>query len=235
MEHPLRRAFAANGLSAYAVAVRLQVDPKTVERWCAGRVPFQRNRFALSNLTGWSQHDLWPDEIPIAQRQIGAGELRAAYSSRSVVRPCVWQDFFAKARRQITMLIDDEPFPITDRSIAQVVLEKHFSGVEVKTLIALPRGDTDKHGDGVAAQPASSGKLASLFTEAPEIISRLGSAPGYGSIYQSDNELLACPHIYGVQLSQSPVLHFRRLEEDGIASSYFRSLALIRHRHARPS
>ena len=54
VRHPLARALASVGLDAVDVAARLGVDPKTVQRWFAGRVPYPRHRTALADLTGWA-------------------------------------------------------------------------------------------------------------------------------------------------------------------------------------
>ena len=60
MKHPLARALRGAGIAPVDVAARLQVDPKTVQRWLAGRLPYPRHRAALVELTGWPSRDLWP-------------------------------------------------------------------------------------------------------------------------------------------------------------------------------
>jgi transcriptional regulator with XRE-family HTH domain len=44
MNESLRRALLRARLSEEDVAVRLQVDPKTVRRWLEGRVPYPQHR-----------------------------------------------------------------------------------------------------------------------------------------------------------------------------------------------
>ena len=60
MKHPLTRALRAAGLDVVDVAAQLDVDPKTVNRWMTGRLPYPRHRAALVRLTGWAAPDLWP-------------------------------------------------------------------------------------------------------------------------------------------------------------------------------
>ena len=67
MKHPLVRAVRSVGLDAADVAARLGVDPKTVQRWFGGRVPYPRYRAALVDLTGWTERDLWPDVARASQ------------------------------------------------------------------------------------------------------------------------------------------------------------------------
>lgn len=57
----LRAAVLDSGLSTDEVATRAGVDPKTLERWIAGRVPHPRNRHALAEVLGVHPGDLWPD------------------------------------------------------------------------------------------------------------------------------------------------------------------------------
>src|SRR6185503_9126429 len=61
VKHPLARALRSVGMEPTDVAARLGVDPKTVQRWMGGRVPYPRHRDALVNLTGWMPRDLWPN------------------------------------------------------------------------------------------------------------------------------------------------------------------------------
>jgi hypothetical protein len=61
LNEPLRRALLHARLREVDVATRLGVDPKTVRRWLAGRVPYARNRAELADLVGSDEADLWPD------------------------------------------------------------------------------------------------------------------------------------------------------------------------------
>lgn len=56
----------AAGLTVEQFADIVGVDPKTVQRWVAGRTPHRRHRAAAARALDTSEHDLWPDEIPAA-------------------------------------------------------------------------------------------------------------------------------------------------------------------------
>src|SRR5262245_18803900 len=57
---PLRDAMAAARLDIEGVAAELGVDPKTVQRWLAGRTPRPRHRWALASLLHAQDEALWP-------------------------------------------------------------------------------------------------------------------------------------------------------------------------------
>ena len=70
MNENLRRAMLRARLSEEDVAVELQVDPKTVQRWVAGAtVPYQRNQATVAQALGLEPHDLWPDTITTSPGQ----------------------------------------------------------------------------------------------------------------------------------------------------------------------
>ncbi|MEV0712332.1 helix-turn-helix transcriptional regulator [Nocardia aurea] len=59
----LREAILSAGLTPSKLAERVEVDPKTVERWVAqGRRPHPVTRYAVAAQVGKSVADLWPDE-----------------------------------------------------------------------------------------------------------------------------------------------------------------------------
>ena len=61
MNESLRRALIRARLREEDVAARLDVDPKTVRRWLAGRVPYPGNRAALAALVRAEEADLSPE------------------------------------------------------------------------------------------------------------------------------------------------------------------------------
>ncbi|MEV6388537.1 helix-turn-helix transcriptional regulator [Nocardia xishanensis] len=57
----LQQALIDSGLTPQQLAERLEVDPKTVERWInTGRTPFPVHRFAITDALGCSEAELWP-------------------------------------------------------------------------------------------------------------------------------------------------------------------------------
>ncbi|MFK3981104.1 Scr1 family TA system antitoxin-like transcriptional regulator [Micromonospora sp. NPDC050397] len=62
MNETLRVAMTERGLSCEALAEKVGVDPKTVNRWLSpGRIPHGRHRSAAAKILGREILDLWPD------------------------------------------------------------------------------------------------------------------------------------------------------------------------------
>lgn len=52
----LRTALLEHGLTVDRLAETLDVDPKTVERWISGRLPYRRHRYAVAAELAWTRH-----------------------------------------------------------------------------------------------------------------------------------------------------------------------------------
>ena len=104
MRHPLSRAVRSAGLDTVDVASRLTVDPKTVERWLGGRLPYPRHRAALAALTGWAERDLWPGIDAREQAAPDTGDILMTYAQRCAVPSETWRKLFASADHEIGIL-----------------------------------------------------------------------------------------------------------------------------------
>ena len=79
----LRTALVARGLLVEHVATRVGVDPKTVQRWLAGRTPHPRHRWAVAALVGEDEVYLWPAAASPRAAPTAQAELLALYPHRS--------------------------------------------------------------------------------------------------------------------------------------------------------
>jgi DNA-binding transcriptional regulator YdaS (Cro superfamily) len=60
----LKTALTHAGLTAEGFADIISVDPKTVQRWIAGRTPYARHRATISRALDIPEHELWPEDVP---------------------------------------------------------------------------------------------------------------------------------------------------------------------------
>lgn len=60
----LKTTLQTAGLTAEQFAEIIGVDPKTVQRWVAGRTPYPRHRATVARALDTSEHELWPDDVP---------------------------------------------------------------------------------------------------------------------------------------------------------------------------
>ncbi|GIF01789.1 XRE family transcriptional regulator [Paractinoplanes rishiriensis] len=220
-------------MNAIDVAARLGVDPKTVDRWLAGRQPYPRHRNALVELTGWPQRSLWP-ELPRAVEPITrADEVRIVYPHRSAVPADTWPRFFARAEREIDVLAHSALFLAEDIVSTTVMCDKARAGVRVRIVLGDPdgahivsRGAEERIGDAHSARIRAALIQFSPVAEAGAEL-RLHDTALYNSIYRADDELLVNAHVYGHPASHAPVIHLRRRGSEGIARTYLQSFENI--------
>jgi hypothetical protein len=228
MNLALRHALTRAGLKPVDVAARLSVDPKTVERWLAGRVPHRRNRVALCELLGLGQDELWPGTSSRSlRRPTHDSEIQAIYPHRWQVPADVWRGFFARARDEIGILVYSGLFLWEDAAVLHTLAEKATAGVKVRLLLGDPngkhiatRGTDEGIGDAMPARIRNSLVLLRPLASVPGIEIRTHDTTLYNSIFRADDELLINMHVFGQPAAHSPVLHVDRTADGGIAVTY---------------
>lgn len=234
MRHPLARALATAGLDAVDVAARLGVDPKTVHRWCTGRLPYPRHRAALAELTGWTVGDLWPSTIPTPQPTTAPDELRLTYPQRSAVPTDVWRRHFVGAQHDIGILAYSGLFLAEDATIQRTLKDKAHQGIRVRIALGdhngphvAQRGADEGIQDLMAARIRNSLLLFRPLANEPGIELRLHDTVLYNSIYRADDDLLVNTHIHGCPAGHAPVLHLHRTRPDGMTANYLNAFEHI--------
>ena len=233
MNETLRTALAAKGIGQLDVATKLQVDPKTVERWLSGRVPHPSSRKALAELLDMSEDDLWPPAGAVVNRRFGP-EIRAVYPHRWAVPRHVWHKLFARAEREIDILVYSGLFLFEDTGMLQLLAAKADAGVRIRIALGDPespeviqRGEDEGIGDSVAARIRNAQALLRPLTAREGVKVRLHRTILYSSIFRADDHLLTNPHIYGTPAAVAPVLHLRRSADSALFSTYLDSFEQV--------
>lgn len=223
---PLRRALATARLRDVDVAKSLQVDPKTVTRWLGGRVPQPRHRWALADLVGVHEYDLWPHLAGVPA--IGP-EVHATYPHRGSVPHDVWRNLFAGAEQEIGILVYSGLFIAEDVELLRLIADKAGGGVAVRLILGDPdsphvtqRGDEEGIHDAMAAKIRNAIVLYRRLLE-PGVEIRLHPTVLYNSIYRADGEMLVNQHVYGIAAAYAPVLHLRDQGDDEVFRTYVES------------
>jgi hypothetical protein len=219
----LKRAMANARLRDVDVAAHLKVDPKTVQRWLHGRLPQSRHRWALADLLGVHEFDLWPELTGISDI---APEVHATYNYRTTVPRDVWLDLFDGARHEIGVLVYSGLFIAEDVELVRKAAE----GVSVRLLLGDPeskhvaeRGDEEGIADAMAAKIRNALVLYRSLVGLDGVEIRLHRTVLYNSLYRADDDLLVNQHVYGVAAAFAPVLHLRRQGEGEIFGTYLAS------------
>lgn len=234
MNDALRGALAAAGLEQVDVAARLSVDPKTVERWIAGRLPHPRNRAAVAQLVGIDAERLWPTDSGARKRGRFGGEVRAIYPHRFAVPRETWLRLFDGAETEISILVYSGLFLAEDSGVTKLLTEKARAGVRVRIVLGDPdsrevahRGEEEGIGDSMAARVRNALALLANVAEVESLGLRLHKTILYNSIYRADSELFVNPHIYGVAAPSAPVLHLRQTGESSMVAVYLASFERV--------
>lgn len=227
----LRAALLQNGLSTSALADKLGVDHKTVERWISGRTPYRRHRYAISTQLGVDEVYLWPDALSRDQVAIASeNEVLAIYPHRTEVPRDGWERLFASAQHDIGVLVYSGLFLAEDAGVQRLLADKAASGVRVRILLGDPGSaavaarSVDEGVDGmVTAKIHNALVLYRPLRQAGGVEIRFHQTTLYNSIYRADDQLLVNTHIYGVPAARAPVWHLKKIPGGEIASIYLES------------
>lgn len=223
---PLRRTLAESRLREVDVAEALGVDPKTVQRWLAGRLPQPRHRWGLADLVQRHEYDLWPQLAGGLAPTINQ-EILATYTHRGAVPRELWRQLFASGDSEIGILVYAGLFLAEDIDLVRIMRDKAEHGVTVRILLGDPesehialRGAEEGIAEAMAAKIRNVIVLYRLLLDVPTVKIRLQTTVLYNSIYRADDQMLVNPHVYGTAAAQAPVLHLRRHGDGDLFNTY---------------
>ncbi|MGN9774841.1 XRE family transcriptional regulator [Micromonospora sp. H33] len=228
--HRLRDAILRNGLTPASVAERLDVDPKTVERWITqDRIPYPRHRHAIAAMVREGEEYLWPDAVsPEKAARIGQSELIQLYSRRIAVPHDLWHRLINRAERNIDVLayaglflVEQEP------KLIDTLKEKAAAGVKIRILLGDPDSDVVKRR---SIEEGAPDVMAAKIRNVMQYYDRLQGVKGvevrhhettlYNSVYRFDDEMLVNAHILGFPAPHAPVMHLRKLAGGDLFGTY---------------
>lgn len=200
----LKNAVNAAGLTAEALAEIVQVDPKTVQRWVAGKAtPYPRHRSKIARALDLTEHQLWPEDTPAPpaepsdseSEESATGDVIASWAH--VTDPGVpgYLTFLAQAQQRADVRDTGGYLP---EDLIEVLRARAFDGCDVRVLTrpSIKLEDPDSLG-GIALRTTDTGTLPAGF--------------------RADDEILLVIH-----LSSSPpppaLLHLRHRTADGMFS-----------------
>jgi hypothetical protein len=194
------------------------VDPKTVQRWLAGRTPHTRHRWALAKLLGEDEDYLWPPLV--TQPDNRGAELVCVYAHRADVPFDLWWDLLRHAEREIKVLVYaalffHEQYP----AINELLAAKARSGCSVRVAVGDPdsstvrqRGAEEVFGEGIESRCRVAAQHYAPLIGTPNFELRLHETTLYNSIYGFDSHLLVNTHVWGANAYSAPVLHLRQMQ-----------------------
>lgn len=227
MDHPLADALRSVGVGKVEVASHLNVDPKTVERWIAGRTPYPRHQRALADLTRRNAADLWPDATRRRRSQHATAPVATSYPYRGAVPTDAWLRLFRGARAEIDLLAYASLFIVDEPKIQLALVNRAEAGVTVRVALGDPTGDRvrargEEEWIGPEIEARVRAALATFGTLGRKrgIEVRTHNTTLYNSIYRADSEFLVNMHIFGMAAASAPVVRLHADRDPETASAY---------------
>jgi transcriptional regulator with XRE-family HTH domain len=229
----LHDAIRQSGRRLDDIAEEVGADPKTVGRWITtGRLPRPAVRQMIAQLVGVPEAVLWPDAPGVAY---GTSELVGIYTTRRELPPATVGALLDAAERHVDVLAyaalwlwDTVP------GFAEVIQLKIARGAAVRICLGEPdsravllRGQEE----GIDAALAGRCRLSASYAQPIHYVDdgavRLSGATLYASILRFDDDVLLNTHLWGNPAGDSPVFHFRREPDHGIAASAVHSFERV--------
>lgn len=231
----LRSALTTRGLTARRAAEQLDVDPKTVERWIAGRVPHRSHRQKLAGMLAENETYLWPEADSGRELTTSQAELVTLYPHRSDVPRDVWRRLLSEVAEQLDVLVYAglflrEQFP----DLTELLRGRLASGCQIRVALGDPdsdavrlRGIEERYGDGIDSRARVVLKhYQPLLGTAGFTLATHGTTL-YNSIYRFDDEILVSPHLWGANAYLAPVLHLRRVAGGTLFTTYVENFEAV--------
>jgi DNA-binding transcriptional regulator YdaS (Cro superfamily) len=196
LKNSLRKA----GLTAEQFAEIIAVDPKTVQRWVAGRTPYPKHRTTISRALDVPEHDLWPDVVPpppattTTHEQPAVGDLTGAWGQRShpdAPRP----DALMTEPVERIDLLDGDGTQLAARDLIDALRDRAFDGCDIRLLTTAP-----------------SQQLATLIGQ-DGIELRIATTPSTLALLRADESMLVTFPLAGA--GDPMLLQLRRLTDAG--------------------
>lgn len=233
----LREALLGSGITPDALATKLQVDPKTVERWITkGRTPHPKHRHKIAAKVGESEHYLWPGAVSSERAdQVSGSEIVKLYPHRSAVPPNLWDQLLDRATTYVDILVYVGMFLAERPQLINTLTSKAEQGTRVRLLFGGRDSDAviqRSRDEGIGEQTISAKIDHALahfrpLSDVPGIDIRTHRTVLYNSIYRFDDEMIVNPHVYGKLAAHAPALHLRRLTAGDLFTTYADSFAAV--------
>ena len=229
----LYEAIRQSGKHLKDIADEVDADPKTVGRWVSvGRLPRPAIRQKLALAVGVPEAVLWPDAPGTAY---GTSELVGIYTTRRELPPSTVSSLLEAAGHHIDVLAYSALWlwDTVPRFVERVQL-KIADCVDVRVCLGDPdseavrlRGQEEALDDGLAGRCRVAARYAQGIHNAEPTTVRLSGATLYASVFRFDDDVLLNSHLWGSPAGDSPVYHFRKQSEAGIAASAIRSFERV--------
>lgn len=198
----------------------MQVDVKTVQRWLAGRTPRPRHRIQVARALALDELELWPDATPTTSTPNPLREIAGAYPHADDPDAPDWTDLIENASSEIDLL--DPVLLLAQQSTIHQLANKAHHGIPIRILIAGPiagyqNPDPNQHNEPAPGpDQAQLGQTLATLLRTRGVEIRNHTAPALNAIFRFDEHILLAIRTYAETITEVPMLHLRRHQDDGL-------------------
>ncbi|MCK8680743.1 helix-turn-helix domain-containing protein [Streptomyces lichenis] len=232
----LRAAMAARGWTHAGLAARVDVDPKSVERWVnLGRVPRRGTAFRVAEAIGEDVYALWPALRQARAARAVSPELVGLFEQRAELPVSAFADLFSQAVEHIDVLVYaavflHESYP----RLNEVLRERAAEGCSVRIAVGdadspnvRQRGEEERFGHGIEGRCRLAMEHYRPLLGVDRVELRIHGTTLYNSLYRADDQLLVNAHVWGTNAYRAPVWHLRRCDKGGLFDTYAESFDAV--------
>jgi len=208
------------------LAERVGADPATVSRWITDdtRTPHARTRWAVADVLGVDEVDLWPNAVRATIKRGPEREIVNVYLSRAAVPGTMWADMISAATETIVFAGYTSYFAwLAIPDLRATLRGKAEAGCSVRFLVGDPDSDITRRREeveGVALTVRT--RIAVTLDE----LEHLRDAPGVEarksdrhislSVFIFDGQALVCQHLGAGLGHDSLTWQLRRRQPGGL-------------------
>lgn len=229
--HALRQALADRALTPQRLAEVVGVDAKTVARWMSDerRLPHPRHRWAVAAALEVEEQMIWPNVVREALKTGADREIVTVYPCRSAMARSLWRDLITAAGRDLTFAGYTSYFMWLELpNLGSALRRKAQQGARVRFLLGDPDSPVTAERERIEAVPLTLStriqvtldELRKVHERAPNIQARHSDRHIAMSVWRFDDEMIVCTHLADQLGHDSPTLHLRRRQDDGLFDRY---------------
>ncbi|GAA2149943.1 XRE family transcriptional regulator [Kitasatospora kazusensis] len=226
MNHALRRAMANAKMTETQLAEACGVDPKTIGRWITdpSRIPHARHRWAACEALGEEEAAVWPTAVRSALKTGPDREVIQVFPYRSAAPASLWRSLITKAQHELTFAGYTNYFLwLEQANLAGALRRKAQTGCRIRFLIGDPDSPVTRAREDEENVPLTlSTRIAVTISELARL-REVGNIEGRFetghvnlSVFRFDDEMIVTPILARRVGHDSPMMHLRRSQADGM-------------------
>ena len=187
-------------------------------------VPHARHRWATADALGVDESVLWPDALRQTIKTSVDREVVAVYSRRADCPTTVWRRLLTNAPDTITFAGYTNYFLwLQHPTLTSVLRRKAECGTAVRFLLGDPDSDVTHRREQIEDVPLTVGvRIRSTLAELDALRDQRGVDARFSdahiamSVFLFDRDAMVTPHLSAQIGHDSPLLHLRRRQDDGL-------------------